>query len=268
MLKQEEKDFILENYKAGKSINSISKEINVSWDTVKRFLRKEEVVLNKKVNQYQEEQNFDSLFEKVTTSEIAYWLGFLYADGSIRSDSRNEISLVLQEKDFEAVKSFHSFCNNKNKIRENVTKRNGKEYLSYASSFSSKKVKENLIKLGCLPKKSLILQCPTEEQVPQEFIYDFIRGYFDGDGYARYDVNKHKYDIVLLGTENFLIKLAERINILDKVKIQPTQTKAFSLSLYGKENVYDFLKKLYDNNNIALKRKKEIFLQANGDSNR
>lgn len=262
MLKQEEKNYILENYKNGKSINLISKELNVSWDTVKRFLIKENIVLNKKINQFQEEQNFDSLFEKVNSPETAYWLGFLYADGTIRSGSRNEISLTLKEEDFEAVKNFHNFCNNKNKIRENIIKRNGKEYISYASSFSSKKVKENLIKLGCVPKKSLILECPTEEQVPQIFIYDFVRGYFDGDGYARYDLQKHKYDIVILGTENFLNNLAKRIGILEKVKIQPTQTKVFSLSFYGKDFVYSFLEKLYNNDRIALKRKKEIFLQA------
>jgi len=61
-----------------------------------------------------------------------------------------------------------------------------------------------LIKLGCVPKKSLILTFPTEEQVPQEFIYDFIRGYIDGDGYIQYDYIKHRYRIIIAGTKAFL----------------------------------------------------------------
>lgn len=262
MLNQKQKDFILENYKNGKSINFIAKEIGISWDTVKRFLLKEKISLNKNLNQFQKEQNLNFLFEKVDNYETAYWLGFLCADGSIRSGTRNEISLDLKEEDLETVKAFHSFCNNKNNIREHIIKRNGKEFKSYVSSFSNKKVKENLIKLGCTPKKSLTLEFPSEEQVPQEFLYDFMRGYFDGDGYGRYDLEKHKYDIVILGTENFLKGAAARLGISDIVKIQSTNTKVFSLIFYGKENVYNFLKNLYDNDRIALNRKKQIFLQA------
>ena len=89
-----------------------------------------------------------------------------------------------------------------------------------------------------------------------------MRGYFDGDGYGRYDLEKHKYDIVILGTEAFLNGAAMRLGILNIVKIQSTNTKVFSLALYGKENVYNFLKNLYDNDRIALARKKQIFLQA------
>lgn len=262
MLNQQQEKFILENYKNGKSINFIAKEAGISWDTVKRFLLKKEIPLSKNLNQFQKEQNLDTLFEKVDNSETAYWLGFLYADGSIRSGTRNEISLDLKEEDLDTIKAFHSFCNNQNKIREHITKRNGKEFKSYVSSFSSKKVKENLMKLGCVPKKSLILNFPSNEQVPQDFLYDFIRGYFDGDGYCRYDTEKHKYDVVILGTENFLIGAAMRLGIFDAVKIQPTNTRVFSLTLYGKERVYNFLKLLYDNDKVALNRKKQIFLQA------
>ena len=262
MLNQKQKDFILENYKNGKSINFIAKEIGISWETTKRFLLKEGVSLNKNINQFQKEQDLSSLFEKVDNPETAYWLGFLYADGSIRSGTRNEISLDLKEEDLETIKAFHSFCKNNNNIREHIIRRNGKEFKSYVSSFSNKKVKENLIKLGCVPKKSLVLEFPSEEQVPQEFLYDFIRGYFDGDGYGRYDLEKHKYDIVILGTEAFLNGAAMRLGILNIVKIQSTNTKAFSLAIYGKENVYNFLKNLYDNDRIALARKKQIFLQA------
>ena len=104
MLNQKQKDFILENYKKGKSINFIAKEIGISWDTVKRFLLKEEVSLNKNLNQFQKEQDLSSLFEKVDNYKTAYWLGFLYADGSIRSGTRNEISLDLKEIPIESSK--------------------------------------------------------------------------------------------------------------------------------------------------------------------
>ena len=41
---------------------------------------------------------------------------------------------------------------------------------------------EDLIKLGCVPNKSLTVKFPTEEQVPKEFLSSFILGLIDGDG--------------------------------------------------------------------------------------
>lgn len=262
MLDQKQKNFILENYREGKSINAISKELKISWETVKNYLLRENIKLEKNINQFQKEQKLDYLFEKVADEDTAYWLGFLYADGSIRSGNRNEISLDLKEEDLEIIKAFHSFCNNKNKIRKHIIRRDDKEFISYVSSFSNKKVKENLIKLGCFPKKSLILKCPTEEQVPDIFFYDFVRGYFDGDGYARYDIENHKYDIVIIGTESFLNGIVKRLNLADIAKVSATDSKIYALTIYGKNNVYNFLKNMYDNNKIALKRKKQIFLKA------
>lgn len=261
MLSNEQKQYILDKYQSGISINSIANNLGVSWDTVKRFLLKENISLVKNVNQYKKQQNLDYLFQKIDSHDAAYWLGFLYADGNIRSN-RNEISLELKEEDFKAIQNYHIFCNNHNTIREHIIKRNGIEYKSYVSSFSNKQVKENLKNLGCIPKKTLILDFPSYKQVPDEFLWDFIRGYFDGDGYCRFDLKNHKYDIVILGTEKFLNGLLERTELENIAKINSTATKIFSLNIYKKENVFDFLKKMYDNNFQALERKKNIFLQV------
>ena len=38
---------------------------------------------------------------------------------------------------------------------------------------------QSLIKLGCVPRKSLIITLPS---IPKNLMHHFIRGYFDGDG--------------------------------------------------------------------------------------
>jgi intein/homing endonuclease len=43
-----------------------------------------------------------------------------------------------------------------------------------------KKLHDDLVKHGCVEKKSLILQFPKD--LSQELISHFVRGYFDGDG--------------------------------------------------------------------------------------
>lgn len=116
------------------------------------------------------------IFDKIDTEEKAYWLGFLYADGSVGS-KEDKIELSLAACDYNHIQKFKDFIGLDNKISYR------KKQNAYRYSFRDKTFKEVLIKQGCVPKKSLILTFPTIDQVPVELIRHFIRGYFDGDGY-------------------------------------------------------------------------------------
>ena len=85
---------------------------------------------------------------------------------------------------------------------------------SYRMSFRSKKCKEDLINKGCVPKKSLILKFPTYEQVPQKLMKDFIRGYFDGDGW--FTNTKDCFQVGIIGTENFIHRFLNEIENVNK----------------------------------------------------
>ena len=261
---EERRDKVVYLYtKENKSINEISKELGFSWETIKKDLVNRNIEIKKIRNQYCSQNGVNSnLFKEISNSDSAYWLGFLYADGSIRKD-RNEITLDLQEKDKKTIEDFHNYCQNKNQIREHTIKRNDKIYKSFVSGFSNKQVKENLIKLGCPPQKSLILTFPTEQQVPHKYIYDFVRGYIDGDGYIQYDYVKHRYRIMILGTEKFLRGLIKRLNLFEHISItQDANSNIFVLTISNKENVLNLLTKLYENSNYHLERKFEIYKNA------
>ena len=249
--------------KEGKSINQIANELKIDWSTVKRDLVNRNIEIQKTRNQYKYSNGIhDTLFKQINNSDSAYWLGFLYADGSIRKD-RNEITLDLQEQDRKAIEDFHMYCGNNNSIREHNIHRNGKIYKSYISSFSNAAVKENLINLGCVPKKSLILTFPNEQQVPQEYIWDFVRGYIDGDGYIQYDYEKHRYRIIILGTKDFLLGLIKRLELFEYYSIsQDKNSNIFILTISNKENVFNLLTKLYENSKYHLQRKFEIYEKA------
>ena len=141
-------------------------------------------------------------FEKIDTEEKAYWLGFLYADGSVGS-KEDKIELGLAEKDLKHIEKFKTFMNINNKIsyREKTK--------SYRMSFRSAQCKQDLINKGCVPKKSLILNFPNENQVPKYLIRHFIRGYFDGDGCF----SRQLHNIIVsptvgfIGTKDFLEKI-------------------------------------------------------------
>lgn len=261
MYTNEQKQTIIQYYQEGKSINWIANTLSTRWESVKNLLIRENLYQQVKRNGQGIIQPEIIRFNQIDSNEAAYWLGFLYADGNIR-EAKPEITLTLKESDYETVKAFHDYCGNQNKIYKSVKHVKGKDYISYTSSFTSQTTKQNLINLGCTPRKSLTLICPSEQQVPNEFLHPFFRGYIDGDGYIQYDTNKHRYRIIVLGTEDFLTGMKERLNLQDNAKISKTATKAFQMVISHKDFVYDFLTKLYDNNEFALPRKKEIYLQA------
>ena len=253
-----ENKIVIEYTERGKSINQIAKEYNLSWSKVKQILVYNNIPIIRKRNQFQNTENTvdENIFSIIDTKDKAYWLGFLYADGTIRTN-RNEISLELQEKDFSSVQAFHKFCNNSNIIRKHVVYRNNKQYTSYCSSFSSAKVKQDLFRLGCTSQKSLSLVFPNSVQVSDVFLADFIRGYIDGDGYIQYDNQKHRYRIMILGTKEFLQGLLYRTEWNNGSIYQVGNI--YRLEPGNKTQIFSQLQFLYQNSTQHLLRKCKIY---------
>lgn len=133
---------------------------------------------------------------------------------------------------------------------------------SYRISFRSDKCKQDLINKGCIPRKSLLLNFPTYNQVPQNLMRHFIRGYFDGDGWF---TNTEKcFQIGIIGTENFIIGFLNEIeNINKKNKIftvhREDGAKRYVFSAY--QDVLNFLNYIYKDSSIYLDRKYNHYLE-------
>lgn len=193
-------------------------------------------------------------FEKIDNEEKAYWLGFLYADGSVGS-KEDKIELGLAEKDLKHIEKFRNFIGIQNKISYRDSSK------SYRYSFRSSKCKQDLINKGCVPKKSLILKFPTEEQVPKELIRHFIRGYFDGDGW--FTNTKECFQIGIIGTEDFIkgfLDTIENINKNNKIFNVHRENGAKRYIFGAYQDVLNFLNYIYQDCNIYLDRKYEHYL--------
>ena len=193
-------------------------------------------------------------FEIIDTEEKAYWLGFLYADGSIGS-KEDKIELGLAEKDLKHIEKFRDFMNISNKIsyREKTK--------SYRMSFRSAKCKQDLINKGCIPKKSLILDFPNENQVPKHLIRHFIRGYFDGDGW--FTNTESCFQIGIIGTENFIngfLNSIENTNKDNKILDVHRKNGAKRYVFGAYDDVLNFLNWIYKDSNIYLERKYNSYL--------
>ena len=119
----------------------------------------------------------ENYFKVLDTPEKAYVLGFLYADGCVSIigySNHVKITQLSERKDI--LLKIRDCLGSNAELRLNKNAKNE----TYVVNFHSKILCEDLIKLGCVPNKSLILQFPNF--IPDNLMNHFIRGVFDGDG--------------------------------------------------------------------------------------
>ena len=194
-------------------------------------------------------------FFKRFTSNMAYVFGYWFADGHIDRIRNNTYSFVITSKD----KGHLDLIRNLMKSEHNIyDKGDG----SFKFVIGSKTIWYDIQKLGGTLAKSLTAKFP---QIPEEFIKDFIRGYFDGDGSL--SLSKTNYpSISFLGTEDFLLKLQSylphQIIPYQKYKNDMNRSnKTFEMRFFGK-NAKDILDFMYNKSLIFLNRKYKKYQQS------
>ena len=152
----------------------------------------------------------ENYFEKIDSEEKAYFLGFIYADGSVSSKGYTLV-LGLAEKDGYIVEKFAECLETDYKVRHYIQNTTYKDNFEECRiTISNKKIKEDLNKLGVFPGKTLKCSFPTSNQVPDNLIHHFIRGFFDGDGsIKRINTNRGYLDFTfdIIGTKEMLTGL-------------------------------------------------------------
>jgi len=221
------------------------------------YLRKTPINLNRfkyKVNQS---------FFKYWNSQMAYILGFTFADGNIHYstlawDLKDDIELL--KKINKAMKSNYPIKKRKNSFRLRI---------SNPTTF------QDIQKLGIIPNKSKTCQFPN---VPEVFFRDFIRGFLDGDGWI--STRKKKMEISVgfsNGSYKFLEELTKKLNKFLSLTTNNLRTKkkitkkgkisvAYQIEWYGL-NAFKIIKFLYDDlrkNDLFLQRKYKKQIEAKG----
>ena len=193
----------------------------------------------------------ESIFQTIDTEEKAYWLGFLYADGSVTNGDRYVLELSLQQKDKKHLEKFQVFLNTDALIKDKQIHLNDKTYLACVIQINNKSIVTDLITLGCTPKKSLTIMFPSDNIVPNKLQHHFIRGYIDGDGSI---TNKYRSCMIeILGTEEFLTRFIQKWGL--PIRTFRKHGKAYGYIINKKEYTIPFLRKVYGNATIYLDRK-------------
>ena len=264
---EEQINFIIEYYKKKNSVLEIAQMFDTSQETIRKLLHKNNIKTKSKSEKAKESRPRNSgYFKIIDTPDKAYWLGFLYADGGIqlRNKSYSLRINLKKEDDAHLYKFLKAIDATSFKIKYTIKKTKDKIYEGCYVSICDKEMVQDLIDKGCAPRKSLILKFPNENQVPNNLLSHFIRGYFDGDGSISYrivhpETGTKYFSMNILGTLDFLTKVKEILEI-NHIKLNK-QNKHYSLPLCGNNRIYKVLNIIYkdSNPNIELTRKREKF---------
>ena len=204
-------------------------------------------------------KNLNVKFFDNWSRSMAWILGWLYADGSL-IDSNGTFVLALIDK--KIIETFKKLLNADNKIIE-VKIKSG---YFYRFSLLNNHLFNALIKLGLTPRKSKTMTFP---EMSSDYLRDFIRGYFEGDGCFVYIKNYYNSKYVgslatsfCSGSRSFLKTLRDKLiesGLKPQNVLRNTRKTAYILQITG----LDFPRWIYKNKGeIYLQRKYDKFLKV------
>jgi len=197
-------------------------------------------------------------------SQVAYLLGFTYADGNLYKTS---LSWDIQVGDIEFLKRVRKVLKCTYPV---ALAHNG---LSCRLRINNQVFINRMIKLGLFPKKLFRYHIP---KIPSNFIRHFIRGYLDGDGWIIIRKNRNEIDLGFAGaTKEFLESINElviqslninvgKVRMKNKVTLKNIKSVTYQLEYYS-SNAFKIANWIYqdlDEIDLFLKRKYKTYLQA------
>lgn len=181
---------------------------------------------------------------------MAYVLGLWFADGCIYGDKMFDIT--LHKKDKYILKKVAEELKYEGPLYDYVDRQ------AVRINFSCKVVYEDIITLGGMERKSLTLKFP---EVPKEYLPDFIRGYFDGDGSVMNLKNNRLNSVFTCGNKQFLKSLLKILKEEAGIEGGSFDDSCSSLK-FGKRDTLRLGDYIYKNNpELFLLRKKQKFFK-------
>jgi hypothetical protein len=218
--------------------------------------------------------------------EMAYVLGVIYTDGDLYSDPvRKSYRFGVSQKEPELLNKVLRLmdCN----ARLCHTKKRGIAGELYRFAVQNKEMYAALIDLGLSPNKSKTMEFPN---VPQEFVRDFIRGCWDGDGSIYFESPRKLRGSYTCGSLNFIERLVQELykagiykrkppldeTDADRMRLnypdgrfplrihQEPRSKSYYIKVDTRENLERLFHYLYDGveESLYLSRKYAVFVRG------
>ena len=203
--------------------------------------------------------DIDENFFNNWSPEMAYVLGLIITDGCI--SKTGTVSLDINDK--QLLEQVKKAMGSEHKIEPSKHQKG-----LYYFHFTREKLTEDLHRFNILPRKSLTVKFPD---VPKDFLADFIRGVFDGDGSVFFDKRRPNFPLrskFVSGSKNFIQSLENSLCILGMPKRtiyrQKTKNGWSYMFIYDHKDSVKLFNILYKNvqNGLFLERKYKRFLEG------
>ena len=253
--KREEIVFLINNFDK-LPYKELGRRINKSYASVQSKIRNAK--LNKRINKHP----INSNFFKVWSSEMAYIIGFITADGNLQR-AKQGYHLHIACDDYDIIEKMKKSLQSSTPIRKKM-RFNGK--ISYSLRFSDKLIFKDLMRLGVTPRKSLTIKPPS---MPKKYVWDYIRGFFDGDGCV-YISKATPYPSKLhtlfytgsLHMAQFLLRTINQYLKKYEGNIMKKKDKNAYVLHFGQKHSEVIFHYMYDRATIFMDRKYNIFLKV------
>lgn len=210
-------------------------------------------------------KKYDKDFFKTWSSNMAYILGFMYADGNIVQTKRDNHYIAIYTADKELLVNMAKCMKSDHKVAERISDTGS----NFRIQIGSKEWFQDLGVLGLFPDKTARMRLP---EIPQEYFGDFVRGYFDGDGNVWMGlINKNRMTPTRVLQVAFTSGSVEFLNMLSTAlksygvkggAIYESKTRNFGRLALSSLDALIIYEIMYNNRHkLYLKRKKVVFEQ-------
>lgn len=227
----------------------IAKHLNLSESQLKKLITK-----NGWAGKKPEVKN--SYIFKEFSKSSCYWAGFIAADGCVMDNGA--LKIMLHYDDTAHLEKFKSFIGSSHKISSNTDK-----YYRSELGFRNPSIIEGLRdNFNVVPRKSLIYKFP--DSVPQAYLKDFLRGYFDGDGcicesFSNVNSKTATVYTTIIGSDIFIDKVVALLTDMLGITGCVQQKQNVRVVKYNTNNSLSLLKFLYEDAEDFLDRKHALY---------
>lgn len=268
---EETQNKIIELYQKGYGLERIVKELNLpfGFDKVRSILDDNNVHL-RGVKESRQVQIFPDLRKysindnyNLESHNGAWLLGFIAADGYLPNTkgAKNRIVITLAKKDKEILEKIKKELSYTGPIHEYMMgPDSSNEAVSLA--FTSKEIRQKIEQYGIVNNKTFKLNKIPD--LPQEYLIDFIAGFFDGDGSVFY---KDQHGIAMnitCANYDFIKEIRDYLHKeykVNNVTIHSQQRENIIYNInYGKRDSLILGRIFYENDYLRLQRKRDKYL--------
>jgi len=199
-------------------------------------------------------------FKNIKTKEVAYIMGFIWADGHVTKKTKCRIHVNIVKEDMEEIKNIF--------FETGKWNHHNRKY-QYREQGQIDIGSKSLHKIFCdydYQHKSHISPFKIIESIPEKLKNYFFRGLSDGDGCFYINKKHYTYQYILSSTHEqnwkYMIDLCEKLNIkyrIDRVINKKSKYSAFRIC--RKNDVIIFGNYIYNDFNFGLNRKHKKFLE-------